>query len=274
MYDSNISKVALAKELGVSRSSLYYRPKQPVADEILKQKIIAVMAEHPAYGHRRIAFALHINKKAVIRIMKKNNLKPTIRRRWYPVKLCDLGQPESRIENVLKHICPLRPNVVWAGDFTYLRFQDAFWYLSTVIDVYTREIIGWHVANRHTANLIANVFTDAVRRTQTAPTYFHSDQGSEYLSGTYALLLSAHGTIPSHSQKSSPWQNGYQESFYSQFKLELGDLNRFNHAGEFIEAIHRQIAYYNTRRIHTALKMPPVIYKKTQIQKYAAYAAS
>jgi len=138
------------------------------------------MEEHPAYGHRRVAIALGMNRKPIKRVMKANGLKPKLRRGWRPTKPEDLNKPETRVENVLKVICPVRANVVWAGDFTY----------------------------------------------------------------------------------------------YSQFKLELGSLKRFNHVGELIEAIHRQIAYYNNRRIHSAPRMPPVLFKQKQQLKYAAYAAS
>ena len=64
------------------------------------------------------------------------------------------------------------------------------------------------------------------------------------------------------SKKSSPWENAYQESFYSQFKLDLGRTDCFETLGELIEAIYLAIHYYNTKRIHTALKMPPLTYKK------------
>lgn len=274
MASSKMTKAALAKKLGVSRSSLYYQSKKRVSDEELKQKIIAVMEEHPAYGHRRVAIALAMNKKPIKRVMNKFGLKPKIRRGWKPMKPEDLNRPETRVENVLKVICPLRANVVWAGDFTYLWFKDRFWYLATTIDVYTREIVGWHIANHHTTALIMEAFNDALRRSKTSSRYFHSDQGSEYVSGAYESFLAEHGTTPSHSRKSSPWQNGVQESFYSQFKLELGNPNRFSHIGELIEAIHSQIAYYNNRRIHSALKMSPILFKQKHVLKYAAVAAS
>lgn len=266
------TKVALAKELGVSRSSLYYKPKKPPEDEALKSKIVAVMNEHPAYGHRRISIELCVNKKAIIRVMRKNGLRPRLRRGFRHVKPDDQGRPETRVINILKLLCPLRPNVVWAGDFTYFWFTDRFWYLATVIDVRTREIVGWHVANHHTTDLIVEAFKDAVRRTGTASDYFHSDQGSEYVSGGYESLLRDHGTIPSQSRKGSPWQNGYQESFYANFKLELGETKRFIHIGELIEAIHGQIGYYNNRRIHLALKMSPMKFRILQEQKQTAFA--
>lgn len=255
------TKTALAKKIGVSRSSLYYKPKKSPLDLEDTHKIVAIMTEHPAYGARRIGWALHMNRKKMQRLMRKHGLKPKIRRGFRLVKLEDLGRPETRVENILKVICPIQPHVIWAGDFTYFWFMDRFWYLATVIDVYTREIVGWHIANHHTTSLIMDAFQDATRRTGTAPKYFHSDQGSEYVSGAYESLLASFGTQPSHSNKGCPWQNGFQESFYSNFKLELGDVRRFNHIGELIEAIHCQIRYYNNRRIHSALKMPPVVFR-------------
>ena len=87
------------------------------------------MAEHPAYGHRRVAWALGFNKKAIIRVMNDNGLKPRIRRGWRPAKPEDLNKPETRGKNGhAKILCPIRPNVLWAGDFTYIWFLDRFWY--------------------------------------------------------------------------------------------------------------------------------------------------
>jgi len=267
------TKVALAKKLGVSRSSLYYKPKKPPEDEEDKQKILAVMEEHPAYGHRRVGIELGMNHKKTNRLMRKFRLKPKLRRGFRLVKLDDLGRLETQVENVLNILCPIRPNVVWAGDFTYIWFCGRSWYVATVIDVFTREILGWHLGNHHTTALIIEAFKDAARRTKTSPKYFHSDQGSEYVSGAYESLLAEQGTIPSHSRKSSPWQNGFQESFYNNFKLELGDVRRFHHAGELVEAVGQQIAYYNNRRIHSALKMAPVIFREIQRQKQFAFAS-
>lgn len=271
MSTLHTTKTALAHKLGIARGSLYYKPKKPPANEQLKAQIVAVMAEHPAYGQRRIALALHRNKKQIRRIMRLHRLKPKLRRGQRPVKPDDHNRPETQALNILKVLCPLQPNVVWAGDFTYLWFLGQFWYVATVIDVYTREIVGWHIANHHTAALITEAFLDAVRRTGRSPRWFHSDQGSEYVCGTYTLVLQAYDTIPSHSKKSSPWQNGYQESFYSNFKLELGNPRRFTHLGELMEAIHQQIAYYNTRRIHGTLQMSPLQFKERYLQKQVAY---
>jgi putative transposase len=273
MAKAKIGKTAIAKELGVARSTLYYRPRKPGSDGELRQRIEAVMAEHPAYGHRRVALALGMNRKPVLRVMRKFGLRPAVRRRKRFVKPEDLGREDTRVPNVLAALCPTGPNVVWAGDFTYVWFVDRFWYVATVIDVFTREVVGWHVANRHTAALVMDAFGDAARRTGETPAWFHSDQGSEYVSGAYGRLLASYGTAASQSRKASPWQNGFQESFYSNFKLELGDVGRFDRVGELIEAVYRQIDYYNNRRIHSAVRMPPAKFRKKQRQKTAAQAA-
>ena len=274
MASLKTTKTTLAKKLGVSRSSLYYKPKKPVSDEEDKAKIVAVMEAHPAYGARRVGWALRMNRKKTQRLMRAHGLKPKIRRGFRLVKLDDLGRPATRVENILKVICPIRANVVWAGDFTSFWFIDRFWHVATVIDVYTREIVGWHIANHHTAGLIIEAFQDAARRSGTAPTYFHSDQGSEYVSGAYESLLASYGAQPSHSRKGSPWQNGCQESFYSNFKLELGDIKRLDHIGQLIEAVHRQIRYYNHERIHSAHKMPPSVFRIQLENKTTALMAA
>ena len=273
MSSAKATKTALAKKLGISRSTLYYKPKKPPSDEMLRAKIAAVMEEHAAYGSRRVAIHLGMNRKPIARVMHIFGLLPRIRRGVRFTKPDDLGRPETFIPNVLKSLCPLRANVVWAGDFTYLWHVDRFWYVATVIDVHTREILGWHVANHHTTALIMEAFKDAVRRTAAAPTWFHSDQGSEYVSGAYESLLDLYGTSASQSRKGSPWQNGFQESFYSGFKLELGDIRRFAHVGQLIEAVHGQIAYYNTRRIHSAIRMPPAAFREMRKQKMTALAS-
>lgn len=267
MPAARATKAGLARELGVSRASLYYRPRPRPPDDALKAGIEGVMAEHAAYGHRRVAVALGRNRKAVRRVMRKFGLRPRLRRRFRPAKPDGLGRPESPVPNVLAGSRPLFPNAVWAGDFTYVWLLGRFWYVATVIDVRTREVVGWSVANHHTAALVMEAFRDAVRRAGTAPAWFHSDQGSEYDAEAFAALLALHGTGQSMSRKGCPWQNGFQESFYSNFKLELGDAGRFAHEGELIEAVHGQIAYYNNRRIHSALGMPPVGFRESLKQK-------
>ena len=130
------------------------------------------------------------------------------------------------------------------------------------MDLYTREIIGWNISRYHTKELVLGAFLDALDRTKTVPVYLHSDQGSEYDSAEYVTLAKRYHIIISNSRKSHPWENGYLESFYSNFKVDLGNVDRFEELGELIEAIHNTIHYYNHKRIHGKLKMSPVKFRE------------
>lgn len=257
-YAPKQSKTSLAKEMGVSRSSLYYRPKLPEKDLKLKIEIENVLKKHKAYGHKRIALALKINKKRVLRVMKLFNLKPH-RKRKIHFKRNDLNQAPMNIPNLISGTIIEARNKVWVSDFTYLPYFGKFIYLATIEDVFTRELIGWAISYKHDANLVSQALFAAIDKNPIAE-IIHSDQGSEYRSENYLKLLKSLEIKPSMSEKASPWQNGYQESFYSEFKLELGHPECYPILGELIEAIARQIHYYNYERIHSALKCPPAIF--------------
>lgn len=257
--EKKISKSSLARSLGISRGSLYYVPRQILKDNILKEKIINTLEEHPAYGHKRIAIHLDIGKNRALRVMALFGIKPKIRRRMpkYGAKTSLSGIP-----NRTQGISPVAPNVIWVGDFTYLHFHGNIVYFATVIDRFTREILAWQVGLHHTTQLILDVLEDAYIKRGGAY-IFHSDQGSEYTSNACIEWLIKHKILPSHSPKSKPWKNGHQESFFDKFKLEFGKASRHETIENLIEAIGRYIHYYNTRRIHTSLKMPPrVFYEK------------
>jgi putative transposase len=257
-----ISKTDLATKLGVSRSSLYYKHKLPARDEEVRNQIEAVLTENPEYGHKRIAIELKLNKKRILRVMKKFGIKPRRRKIKRPKKPEDIGQLESNFPNVSKLWCPIRPGVLWASDFTYLYFQGRFFYLATIIDVYTREIVGYHVSRYHSHTLVLSALEDALSKHRPA-LWIHSDQGSEYKSKIYVSRCKQAGINISMSAKGSPWQNPFQESFYDKFKITLGFLDRFETLGELVAGIHESMYYYNNKRIHSALKMSPVAYKKT-----------
>ena len=253
---SRLKKTVLAEKLGLARSTLYYRSKKLKQDETSKQLIEEVMNSNPSYGHKRIALELSWNKKKVWRLMKKFGLKPRLRRGQKWQKKGDLGLVPAGYQNLVSNWCPIAPDVVWCADFTYLKVRDAFLYLATVIDSYSKEIVGSALSRRHNCSLVKGATLEAIARRRKLPDYFHSDQGSEYQSAEHLSLLENLGVNITMSQKSSPWQNGYQESFYSQFKLELGSLNQLTD-GEIVERVYRQLYYYNHLRIHTALKTTP-----------------
>lgn len=257
-----LTKTNLAKQLGVSRQSLYYTPLKPVQDLAIKMEIETVLSNHQAYGHKRIALELNINKKKALRIMKKFGLKPYKRRIKRPRKTADLNRPPTIYQNLIKDILVIKPNQIWVADFTYIKFQNKFIYLATVMDLFTREILGWNISGSHDRFLVAGAIKTALERTKTAPIYHHSDQGSEYDSYDYVKILEENKIQISMSVKGHPWENGYQESFYSQFKLDLGLPDQYETWGELIEAIHLQINYYNKSRIHTSLKTSPIKFKE------------
>ncbi|MEK7158353.1 MAG: IS3 family transposase [Patescibacteria group bacterium] len=274
MHHTTTTKTALARELGVARSSLYYRPIRPHNDEEFKQQLLTVTNEHPAYGHKRIAMALGWNKKKALRLMKAFHIRPLLQRKR-PVKPGDQGNLPTNVPNIAKTLCPIQPHALWVGDFTYLPWHgNTFIYVATVLDVYTREILGWHIGTHHSTDLVIAAFLDACERTGKTPKIFHSDQGSEYVSGDYEQLPQDLHVMISHSKKSSPWENGYQESFYNNFKLELGNPRQYTELGELTEKIHRQLHYYNTRRIHTSIKMPPQTFRLLTERNHVAAVAT
>jgi putative transposase len=257
-----ITKTALAKKLGISRQSLYYQKKRSFLDEEVKRQIEAVLSENPAYGHKRIALELKLNKKRIRRVMKKFGIKPYRPHAKAPRKQEDEGKAAvEKAVNIYQLLCPLRPNIVWVSDFTYIEYQGRFVYVATIMDMYTREIIGIAISRFHDKHLVMEAFMDAEKTTGMAPAYLHSDQGSEYTSDDYKTYVTAKQVILSFADKASPWQNGFQESFYGKFKVDLGEVSRFETLGELIEAIHQTIHYYNHKRKHTTLKMSPVEFK-------------
>lgn len=261
------SKTQLARDLGVSRSSLYYKRKKEVQDGALREQIVDVMSSNPAYGYRRVALALGINKKRTQRVMKKYGLKAYKRKaRWR--KRRDERRKEMPYPNLTKNRCPVVPGHTYVSDFTYLRHNSQFYYLATFMDRYTREIVGWNVSDRHTKDLVIGAFLDTFLNTGfQVPHIVHSDQGAEYCSQEYLNLVESLGIKVSMAKKASPWENGYQESFYGNFKTDLGlEFERYPTIGAFVEGIHHTINYYNSERIHSSLKTSPYGFRK-QFQK-------
>ena len=195
--------------------------------------------------------------------MRKYGLKPLGKRKRFH-KPDDQNKKDSEIPNLIKHICPIRPSVVWVGDFTYLNFHNKLYFLATVMDLYTREILGWSFSDHHNAELVIEAFAEAKKKHQITPQYCHSDQGSEYDSYKYKKLVKSHKAQVSMSKKASPWENGYQESWYGNFKKEIDhkNLNRFPTLGELVEVIALHLHYYNHDRIHTSLKTSPVKFRQ------------
>lgn len=254
MRNSTTRARLLSQELGISLRSLYYHPLQPDKDWQLKRRIEEVLRTHPSYGSRRLALHLEMNRKPVRRVMNIFGIKAYRRRgrKWKKTTNIKVIYP-----NLLMTTQPLYENHIWCADFTYIPFQGRFVYVATVIDLFTRKIVGIAVYTNHAVQLVLSAFMNALHD-NARPDIFHSDNGSEYNADVYIEALQTVGIMISRSAPGCPWENGYQESFYSQFKIDLGDPSRFKTLGELVLAIYQTIWQYNHTRIHSALKMSPM----------------
>ncbi len=251
--------------LRIPKSSFYYKSIKDEKDLPLKTEIESVLSRNPSYGHRRIAMELDINKKKIRRVMRKFDIRPR-RCRKKPRKSKDNSTFEAS-PNLLVSLYPLYPHHVWVTDFTYIKWHGRFVYLATVIDLFTREVVGVSIKTNHSALLVSEALLNALH-SHGPPAIIHSDQGAEYRSKLFRSILAHYKIIQSMSKKGSPWQNGYQESFFGNFKVDVGDVNRFTSLGELTAELYRSIHYYNNERIHTSLCTAP---KKFALQCEVQY---
>jgi len=251
----------LAQLLHYNRKRIYYTPRQEHKDAHFKTQIEEVHEQHPAYGHRRVALALHCNKKRALRVMHKYHLKPPRRR------VQGTYTTHSVYTNLIAQQKATKPGQILASDLTYIRYKQVFIYLATVEDLCTREILSGAPSLHHDSAIALQVVQEALDTLPCPPRIFHSDQGSEYMAQVVTGYLEERGVHISVSDKASPWQNGYKESFFSRLKAEVGDVNRFDDLGQLIAELYAYMHYHNTQRIHTALKMTPVQFKKQFVDR-------
>ena len=260
------TKTLRARELGVSLRSLYYKPLQPEKDWQLKcqiEEVLRTPGKH-SYGSPRIAIELKRNHKAVERVMKLFGIKAYRRRgkKWKNTKNIKVIYP-----NMLITTYPAYENHIWTSDFTYIPFQGKTVYVATVLDLFTRKVVGMSVYTNHSVQLTLSAFMNALLNNP-RPSIYHSDNGSEYNARVFIEMLETVGVLISRSAQGCPWENSYQESFYSQFKIDLGDPSRFKTLGELVFEIYQTIWRYNNIRIHSALKMPPAQFALLTAKSY------
>lgn len=248
----------IAAAIGISVKCKYYFPLQEQKDLQIKLKIEALHEVHAAYGHKRVAIELAIGHNRASRVMNKYEIKPPRRKakRFYTTK----STTAHSYTNLIKGLVTTKANEIWVTDLTYIKFHGSFVYLSTVKDVFSREVLSARMSIHHDAQLVLTCIKSAISQTGTVPTYFHSDQGNENMAQLCTNYLEGLGVKVSVSDKGSPWQNPFQESFFSRFKAENGDLERFETTGELAEEVYSYVYYYNNLRIHTALGMAPKKY--------------
>ncbi len=239
-------------------------------------ELVQIHQLNPYYGVVRFAIALGWSEEKARRIRNLAGIKIMRRSKKHRSRAtkAEVSAPDNALKSYIEYNDPERPwtgasfnrmsreSGAWVQDFSYISYRGQWVYLATVTELLTRKILGWSIGLRHTAELVHAALIDALSH-NTAPPILHDDQGGEYLSYLMQDTCRRYGIQLSCSDKSSPWQNGFEESLFSTLKTELGDTSRFNSLEELYETIAGVIYYYNNERIHTALKMSPAEYTKT-----------
>ena len=208
------------------------------------------------YGALRIKKALLedtgwiINLKKVRRIMKKYDLKV----KYHKVFKTNMGA--KRIEENVKPNLLKRnfyaevPNQKWVTDITYLIYKGQRMYLSSIMDLNTRNIIAYKISKRNDNKLVIDTLNDAIRKQKDVHgIILHSDQGFQYTSNEYKAICKANGIIISMSQKGSPVDNSPIESFHSNLKRETLRSYNITSLTQYVNLVKEWIVFYNTRRI-------------------------
>lgn len=206
--------------------------KQAARDQQVVADLRAAHELHPFYGVERLALHLGWNRKKTRRVRTLAGVVvpiPTKKRR-HRTGTPEISAPLNILQRYAKFRDELRPQDgmdymgmvdahAWVQDFTYLWFEKRWHYLAVVLDLKTRQVVGWRLGTRHTSELTHEALLDALSK-HPSPAILHSDQGSEYLSYKHQGLCAKMEIELSASNKASPWQDGFMERWFGGFKRE------------------------------------------------------
>ncbi len=269
-YRTKFSIEKMCQVLGVSRSAYYsWKNRKPskwdVANKFLKSHIETIfMQSHRTYGSPRVAIALkriglQASRPRVARIMKKERL-VSIRRKKFKTTT-DSKHKYPIVENLLdRDFFADCPGKVWMSDITYVRTHQGWLYLTAILDLADRKVVGWSLSNNLKAcHTTVPAWNMAVRnRPITQKLIFHSDQGVQYACNEFRDLLSSNTMVKrSMSRKGDCWDNAVAESFFNTLKTECVYQNTYQTKLQARVSIFQYIeTWYNRNRIHTAIQMP------------------
>jgi putative transposase len=258
----------MCRVLGVSRSGFHaWAARKPspraVADAALTERISGIHSDSlKTYGSPRVHAELRlehgvgIGRKRVERLMRRAGLSGQVKRRR--------GKTTIRVQGVRtapdlveRDFNPTEPNRLWAADITYIRTWEGWLYLASVMDLYSRRIVGWALADHLRAELVVDALEMAVaRRRPDAGLVHHSDQGSQYTSLIFTRRCRAVGIDVSMGSRGDCFDNAVLESFHASLKKDLIHRRSWPAKAEARTAIFEYIeAFYNRRRRHSTLGM-------------------
>jgi putative transposase len=250
--------------LGVGRTSYYdWLNAQPTArqleDAMLTKQIKDIfMKSRLAYGVRRIQrglrnAALRVSRRRIGKLMKKANLACKTKRKFRMTTDSNHALPIA--PNLLaRDFLTTQPNQKYVGDITYIWTQEGWLYLAVVIDLFSRRVVGWSMAEQMKVSLVNDALLMALwQRKPKRGLIWHTDRGSQYASNSHRQILQDHGIIQSMSEKGQCWDNAVAESFFHTLKTELTHHINFQTRGEAKHTIFEYIEiFYNRKRMHSA----------------------
>lgn len=266
----------LCRHFEVSRSGYYaFKParsqRRQTKRDFLKQEIKRLFeASKGTYGSPRIFQDLDrkgipCSENTVAELMRKMGLCADLKKK-FKVTTTDSKHTKTIAPRVFKteDFNVKGPNDVWAGDITYLRFGDRFFYLSVVLDLFTRKVVGWSISNTLGASGVTEALRMAFSREGShAGIVFHSDRGIQYASEEFRKLLEGKQAIPSMSRKGNCYDNAFVETFFKTLKSELIYRGKFETEEKLKSAVFEYIeTWYNRKRLHSSLGyLSPVEYE-------------
>jgi putative transposase len=257
---------ALCRELGVSRSGYYdWLAREPSARHRANERLLPLIVRayqegRQTYGSPRVTQALRrdhhrCGRHRVARLMRQAGLRACQRAAFRP-RTTQSHHPLPLAPNRLKAVTgPQAPNRVWVADITYIATGQGWLYLAAVMDLCSRKIIGWTLADHLKHSLVSQALCQAIaQRRPPRGLVHHSDRGIQYASGHYRRLLQGHGIFASMSAPGNCYDNASMESFFSTLKTELLHRRIWHTHAEVKLALFDYVErFYNRQRLHSAL---------------------
>jgi transposase InsO family protein len=275
--------VVMCRVLQVSRSGYYAwveRPESARSGENRRLLVLIRIAHKKSgkvYGSPRVYRQLlrdgvRCGEVRVAKLMSANGIRALQKRKF--VVTTDSKHEHPVAENVLDRQFDVNePNKVWGSDITYIPTDEGWLFFSGVLDLGTKSVVGWSMADRMESSLVTDALEMAYRRKLPGiGLLHHSDRGSQYASRDYRDLLCRHGMRISMSRKGDCWDNAVVESFFATLKRELVHHRRYRTRQEARTDIFKYIeVFYNRERLHSSLGyMSPAEYERQWFEQRQA----